>query len=64
MGTLEQVQGELTEGVEVGRCVSAADAALIVPAGDIEDPAQAVLDAPMSTDSVREGMDMGNKDCG
>jgi len=58
LGTLEQVEGELTEGVEVSRRVGIPDAAVTFVEGDIEDPVEPILNPPVAAHGVGECLDL------
>lgn len=50
----DQVQGELAQGVEIPWSVVAADAAVVLAEGDVQDPMQGVFDAPVGAHGVGE----------
>ena len=52
----EQVDPDLAQGIAVGRGVAAADAAVIFSEGEVQHPKQRVLDTPMATHGIGEGL--------
>ena len=55
----QQVAGHVFDGGEVGRRVVLSDAALVVAEDHVHDPVEAVLDAPMASNSDAQGIGIG-----
>src|SRR5687768_15692102 len=55
LGPMQQVGGHVPDHGHVLGCMAAAQAGEVVPEHHVQDPVQAVLDAPMIADRLGEG---------